>query len=140
MGCSSADRIRHHSRVQGGGVAAGGVYTAGCGGREKRAHRASVGPTSGDSVARVGWGVSESLRVELGAGIARPRRADSGVADGGGAILQRQVSGGGDWGFVWRWLGGEAIRDEEGFKGSSTKAMDEFLEAALLMKKTTQLG
>ncbi|PSR90223.1 UDP-glycosyltransferase [Actinidia chinensis var. chinensis] len=34
----------------------------------------------------------------------------------------------------------EAIRDEEGFKGSSTKAMDEFLEAALLMKKTTQLG
>ena len=34
----------------------------------------------------------------------------------------------------------EAIRDEEGFKGSSMKAMDDFLEAALLMKKTTQLG
>ena len=87
-------------------MAAGGVYAAGGGRREKRANRASVGPTSEDSVARVGWGVSESLRVELGAGITQPRRADSGVADGGGAILQFQVSGAVDWGLCGYGEGG----------------------------------
>ncbi|GMQ04739.1 hypothetical protein CsSME_00050063 [Camellia sinensis var. sinensis] len=34
----------------------------------------------------------------------------------------------------------DAIRDQNGFMGSSVKAMDEFLNAALLMKEKTKKG
>jgi len=57
-----------------------------------------LGAAGGDSVAFRGFGVSESLRVELVAGIAERGGADSGVADGGGAVLQLQVVGGRGWG------------------------------------------
>ncbi|KAG2407538.1 hypothetical protein LR48_Vigan728s001700 [Vigna angularis] len=43
------------------------------------------------------FGVSESLRVELGAGITESGGAYSGMADGGGAVLQLQVVGGRGW-------------------------------------------
>ena len=84
-----------------------------------------MGRPEADSESQIGTRVSESLRVELGAGEHMRGSADTGMADDGGAAPEREECGGADEGGSesrnHRWVG-ERVCEERRIRENGERA------------------